>query len=584
MTVATSRLILQRSGKKFLPESLEFFTRASVTDGNAKWRINQFVKGLKQLGLWDYIIYVTCHSDMGALHQLGGSSYKTNTAWSLQDDAALTTNGVTASNNPTAFAYTHGVTPSVTFTTASLVATPVFHGGFFSQDYSDTHPNGLTHAISGPFVRNYVALGTWNGTGPYGNYVAGVQTYDPYITTYSSTEHYRSRNRPYMVCTWMHGSGSTCLNLVNDNYASGTAAGAHTAGTNLIYVTGVPNDGSKGTIHGLFMVHGDPASIGGKVVWQRFRALVESTLLSHKRAGGYLKIQTGGQSNADEWFIYLNRDNINTNAKRCSEIRSGTTAGAYITNWIGTGTPARNAAYEASFWKGDGTGPMEVGRPLLGVGRWQEWVCWFQGESDTQDQTSVDNYLARLQALVGFWRADAQNPNLQVLICKIDYTKGYRSATIGSGCSCNFTVSGVTGGGTVLNVAWVMDALAADGDDYLWRYSTTYILKRQNSRWEFVRTSDSVVMAYSNTNPAHPCLVAAWTVVVGAGTPSFTATRTGWIEGIRKVQQDFVDADAHAHILDSRGYARQADGSEVHLTTAARQAFATAAAAIIEAT
>lgn len=556
----------------FAPEALEFFARASVTDAAAKTRIDGFVRGLKALGLWDSIVYIPCHSDMGGMHQLGGAAQRTNTPWTLSGDFALSTDGVTGTGyNPASFAIANRINPQQQLTTASVAATPTYVGVMASQDHQDTATQNAGYIRHGTFVYNSTALGGFGGTGTYGTYVVGVNSQNAARVTYPNPVIYRDRNRPYLMAVWLRGSSNQARNLINSNYDAGvtTTTAASLAFSQFFAISHGAPLGSAGKIHGVFYAYCDPESVGGRAAWQRLWALINSTLFSHKREGGFLRVQLSGQSNASPALAaYLNRDNLCANNTRCTEIWNANQGGQPITWWVGTGTPSRQAGYGTTIYNGTGTSPLEQGRPLNGIGKWKETFVWVQGESDSETRELTAAYASRLTALMGFIRADAGNPSMKFVIGKIGYHYSYRSGT----AQGNFTATGGTGAASVLNATWVISAMATATENYKWTISG-YQLLRQNSRWEFVRNSDSAVILASSTDAEHPAL-ASW-----GGAITIGDSRTGRIEGIRAAQQSVADADVNAVTIDMKNYEYDPVDT-AHMTTAGYQAFAAGIAAL----
>lgn len=513
---------------------------------------------------------------MGGLNQLGGSPLLTYTPWSITGDNVVTTDGIVGSG------YTGGsnllenhLKPDQTFTTASIVGSPVFLMGAFSQNYQDTASQGRIYGASGPAgdLRNYTVFGSYSGADTDGAYIAGVSSYGTGRITYSLPKIFRDRNRPWLGGTWLHGSGSTCVNLINSRYDSGITPGSNVVHSNFALGNGATSDGT-GRIHFAALAFCDPNAAGGKSSWQRLFALLNSTLWSHNRSNGHLRVQLGGQSNASsELALYLNRDELCDNGERCTEVFQANTGGVPITQWVGSGIPTRTVTYQSEFWKGDGTGMLEQGRPLNGIGRWGEWVVWFQGESDSETDSLVGAYQERLEALIKFWRADTGNPNLKVMIVKIGYHRDYRTqAAVG-----NFTMSGCVGGSTDLNGVWTIQPLVNETDPYVWTKSG-YSLHSTASGWQIV-DSMNVVHFYSPESVSHPQLVETWTSGVGAGIPSVSSSRTGRIEAIRSIQQRVADADPQATTIDARQFSYKVNDT-AHMTPEGRQSMASAMAVI----
>ena len=553
----------------------DYFIRAGVTDSEAKTRVNGFVKGLKSLGLWNNLVYVPCHSDMGGLHQLGGAVQRTNTPWTLSGDYALSSDGITGTGyTPATNQVANRLNPQQALTTAGVAATPTYVGLIVSQDYSDTASQSVSYIRSGSSVYNYSNFGTFTSTGSYGTTIAGINSYNCYRVTYSQPPIYRERNRPWMGAVWLRGNSNQARNMLNSLYDSGVTTNTydHAVYSAKFAISNGAPLGSPGKIHGVFYAYCDPDVIGGRASWQRLWALINSTLFSHKRTGGFLRVQIGGQSNASASLAaYLNRDNLCANDTRCSEVWQNNQGGQPITWWVGAGTPARTAGYGTTIYDGSGTSTLEQGRPLNGIGLWRETYVWIQGESDSETRDLVNNYAARLTALMGFIRADAANPSMRFIIGKIGYHYNYRSdTTIG-----NFTASAATGGAAVLNGDWAISAMATATENYVWTKSG-YQLLRQNSRWEFVRNADSVVMLASTTDAEHPALV-QW-----GGAITIGDSRTGRIEEIRKIQQEVADADPLADAINMKDFEYN-NADRAHMTTAGYQAFAAAISAIASA-
>lgn len=562
------------SSVNFLTESTEFFLRANVTDPDAKWRVDQFVRGCKTLGIWDSLIVSTCYSDMGGTHQLGGSSARTNTPWSINGSLTATTDGIVGpgyvggSN-----ALPNNLEPQQDFTTASIVSNPVFMLIATAQDYQDTASQGRIYGASGPsgVLRNYTVIGGYSGVGADGDYISGVNSYGTGMVTYSNPKIFRDRKRPFLMGSWLHGSGSTCVNLINSLYDRRSTAGANVVHSNFAFSNGADNT-STGYIHFAALAFCDPHAVGGRAAWQRVYPLINSTLWSHKRTGGHLRVQIGGQSNASpNLATYLNRDELCDNNERCTEVFQSHADGQPITAWLGTGTPTRSATYESHFWKGDATGLLEQGRPINGIGRWREVIVWIQGESDSETDALTLAYQARLEALISFWRSDTGNSELRVIIGRIGYYRDYRTQSVVG----DFTLSGATGGYTALNGTWSIQPLAAETDPYVWTKST-YTIRSTSPGWEIVDASNVVIFS-TTQDVSHPQLVTTWTPGVGTGSIIIGSSRTGRIEYIRYIQQLVADADAYAENIDLRNFEYNFLNT-AHLTPAGQQALAAALA------
>ena len=551
-------------GVSYLPEAVEYFARASVTDAAAKEDINQFIIGCKQLGIWDKLVFVPCLSAYGGLHQLGGASQRTNTPWTLVN-ASLTTLGVSMTLNGD---NNHMLSDQV-YNTAS---TPWTSGSF---TYQNQTPNTV---IQNNFTQKVVGQ-TWRFDGMA---AAGAVPFwhthwghgillSPANQPLNNEQVNNSYRNAHLSAVSVDGTANYWV-LTDNNIRAYAHTGPITPFVQKMRFYAPAGTGQAGVIQGAFLYY-DRLSTLGNAVWSKFRALVNQTMLSRLTTAGNRRILISGQSNGvnQNLSIEFSRQSVGELMGPTELFRSGV-GGVPISAWIGAaGSNARTAQYRTDFWDGTSSGPPFQSSRITGVGRRAEYLIWFQGESDTELASTAAAYRSQLATLINYFRADTGNPELKVIVVQIDYNFTLRDDNVG-GFFSDLTLTGFAGGLSALNGSYAITPLTGHFDPYVWT-KTGYRVEQQSNRWVFVETAGSTVVASAvQTNLPHPAMVTNWVdASTTAITPSFGAgNRTEWIERIRYAQREIVNDLPNVFTFDSRGYTRT-DG--VHIDNAAHIPF-----------
>lgn len=555
----------------FLPEATEYFARASVTDANAKEDINTFILGCKDLGIWDKLVYVPCLPSHGGRHQLGGAAQRTNTPWALVNaaDTPLGVRVTLAGDN------NHLLSDQV-YNTAT---TPWTSGCLSYQDQTPNTvlQNNFTQKVVGQTWRfagmaSAGAVPLWHTFFAHGILLSSASTAAPAAPATHEQVNNTYRNSHLQAVSF---DGTANYSVLTDNLITSYTFTGPIASFNVKMRFYPPaGNGQAGVIHGAFLYY-DRLTTLGNSVWSKFRALVNQTMLSRLTSVGNRRILISGQSNGvnQNLSIEFSRQAVGELMGPTELFRSGI-GGNPIATWIGTaGSNARTATYAAHFWDGSGPGPL-FQSTRINIGRRQEYLIWFQGESDTESAVQANAYRAQLATLINYFRQDTGNPNLKVIVVQIDYNFTLRDDNAG-GFFSDLTVTGFAGGLSALNGSYAITPLTGHSDPYVWTKSG-YRVEEQSNRWVFVETAGSTVVASAvQTNLPHPAMVTSWVDASNNPiTPSFGAgNRTEWIERVRYAQREIVNDLPNVFTFDSRGYTRT-DG--VHIDNAAHIPFATA--------
>jgi hypothetical protein len=541
----------------FTPEALEYFARAGVTDPLAKQDINTFILGCQQLGIWDKLVYVPCLPSHGGRNQLGGATQLTTTPWALVN-ATDDTAGVRIVRN--------GVLNYLRTdqTVNGNDASGVSFGHMSYQDVADesllNNSSMITRVGSSTMVLGSAAYGAtpsqnlfWLGQ----NSNVG--------TTIPTGGNYADIVNSYRVSRMHAGStnGTTsCAHLVENNLRSITHSSAvGFTSSQLSFYPTTNTNGQAGVIQGAFLYYDTMTTLGNSI-WRLFRGLITQTFLSRISTRGNTRILITGQSNAGSENLNI-RKVVAGSQIGPNEIYFGGVGGVSITQWTNVAPYNRTSRYKLDFW--DNVTPSPMQSMWLKSGRYQNVIYWFQGESDTQDATASSLYLTRLTTLFNWVQEDYVDPSMRFVFALIDYIPAYRSG-IGAGSSVNFTVSGFTGGLSVLNGVWTFVTITGVNDPYIWNLGI-YQLRLTNSTWEFVDTVTSTVLASSTgSNIFHPAIALNW--VDGSSnpvSPAFTFTRTEGIEKVRKALRDICSIIPNSSFFDTRSFTRSDD---VHISDA----------------
>lgn len=539
----------------YLPEALEFFSRANVTDASAKQDINTFIIGCQELGIWDKLVYVPCLPSHGGRHQLGGAAQRTNTPWALvnatdvTDGVKVVRNGV--SNYLRSDQFVNGNDPAGV--------------SFGHMAYQDVYEDSLLNVVT--MITRVGNTPRVLGSASYGAIQAQHLRYigspEALLSNFGLPA-FGDKVNTYRLSRMHAGStnGTTAISLLVENNLTNL-----THSTNVGFVSSQLSfypltnyNTQSGVLQGCFLYYDTMATLGNDI-WKLFRNLIAQTILSRLTPRGNTRILVTGQSNAGSEFLNLRRV-VSGNRIGPNEIYSGGQGGVLITTWVGTGTYSRQNRYRLDFW--DNSNPPPMQSMWLKKGRYKNVIYWVQGESDTQDATSSSLYLERLTTLMNWVREDYQDDGMCFVIALIDYSPALRSQN-GSGFSSNFTLSNMTGDLSVLNGTWTFTAITGYNDPYIWN-NGIYRLRLNNNTWEFINTSTSAVLASSNSTPliAHPAIASGWTnATANPISPTFSGTRLEWTERVRKAQRDVCSILPNASYFDTRPFYRP-DG--VHFT------------------
>lgn len=556
----------------FLPEALEFFARASVSDPSAREDINTFILGCKELGIWDKLVYVPCLPSHGGRHQLGGAAQRTNTPWTLVN-ASDTASGVrvtlSGDNNHLLSDQVYSTTDGTPWTSGCL--------SYQDQTPNTVLQNNFTQKVVGQTWRfagmaSAGAVPFWHTFWAHGILAPTVSTAAPAAPAAHEQVNNSYRNSHLSAVSV---DGTANYSALTDNLiTSWTFTGPITSFNVKMRFYPPAGNGQAGVIQGAFIYY-DRLTTLGNSVWSKFRALVNQTLLSRLTSVGNRRILISGQSNGvnQNLSIEFSRQSVGELMGPTELFRSGL-GGNPIATWIGTsGSNTRTAQYAIDFWSGTATQPL-FQRTRINVGRRQEYLIWFQGESDTELASTAAAYRQQLATLINYFRSDSGNPNLKVIVVQIDYNFTLRDDNSG-GFFSDLSLTGFAGGLSALNGSYAITTLTGHFDPYVWT-KTGYRVEQQSNRWVFVETAGNTVVASAvQTNLPHPAMVTSWVDASNNPiTPSFGAgNRLEWIERIRYAQREIVNDLPNVFTFESRGYTRT-DG--VHIDDAAHIPFATA--------
>jgi hypothetical protein len=553
----------------YTAEAEEYFARAGVTDAYSKYSINEFVKGAKQLGIWDKLVYVPCLPSMGGLHQIGGAAQRTNTPWTLvnassvPEGVAITLNGL--SNHLLSDQAVDNVSNPVAWGSfACQTTTPKFH--WF--DYT-------TISRAGGTGRN-VGQEFWSNPHRVNLRYAHNSFMSATALTGLSFGYNNYKNSHLMALDSTNGSsafGAICDEAVEAR-TLGSAVNYNSAARLCFYPAVNQYSAGTGWVQGAFLYYGAFTEAGYEA-WGKFRALVAQTFLSG--GVGHRRLLLSGQSNA-AGNLALEISRQSTEDFGMFSVFNTGIGGNPISTWIGNiGNNSRTASYHGQaggLWSNTPTQPAFQKARLVGIGKSQEYLVWFQGESDTETAETAAAYRAQLNTLINYIRTDTGNPYLKVIVVQIDYNYTIRDNNSG-GFHSNLALTGVTGALSALNGAYTISTLTSHTDPYVWT-KAGYKVEEQNNRWVFVETEGNTVVASAvQTNLPHPAMVTNWvdssnnTIALSFGA----GNRIEWTERVRYAQREIVNDLPHVYTIDSRGYER---ADNVHLTGAAHISFAAA--------
>lgn len=540
----------------YLPESLEFFSRASVTDENAKYDIDQFVRGCKNIGVWDKLVYVPCLGAYGGVHQLGGAAQRTNTPWSLVN-AALTTQGVSVTKS----GENNYLLSDVTINPSNEI--PVTAGSL-------TYQNQTPQSVVGgnPLIKSLASDNIHVGMANYGNpgqwhlyYARNFNLLNPVALPANTEVTNNYRNSHLAAMCWDDSVNYTAL---VDNKLTTYTAGAPVIPTATRLRFFPPcNSGQNGVIQGAFLYYDNLTTLGG-AVWRKFRTLVNQTILSRQSAFGNRRILISGQSNASGPLAVAFARRVVGESMGPSELFLTGTGGVPIEHWIGAFPDnLRTTAYQNQIWNEDETSQFQ-NTQLPTIGRKQNYIIWFQGESDTESAALSRNYRNQLNTFIRYVRENYGN-DILVVVVQIDYNYTLRDNNSG-GFHSNLTLTDFTGGLAALNGAFTITPLTSHSDPYVWT-KAGFRVEQRSGVWVFVETAGNTVVASATTaNVPHPAMSMGWVDASNNPvSPSFgDGNRTEWIERVRYAQQQIVNDLPGVSTFDSRGYARS-DGVHIDL-------------------
>lgn len=552
----------------YLPESLEFFTRASVTDPAAKEDIDVFVRQTKAWGIYDKLVYVPCLSTHGGLHQLGGAAQRTNTPWTAVN-CTVVTEGVSITRNGVG---THLLSQQNTNNTV----TPVAYG---CLSYQAATPNRVLPLFD---VARRV------GRDGFRQWALGME--------FSSAITYLNLRYIHEIFTGgTQGYGITANNYMNSHLFAASANGtvnyeracdnkfeaathsnpiAYTDTKAMRFYPPVPNDGQTGVIQGAFFYYGRFDEVG-YAVWNKFLALCSQTFLSRRTDYGYRRIILSGQSNASANLAARISTQADGLAMGAFSVNQSNIGGQPIANWVGNfGNNSRAANYNSTIWNSNPATPTSFQRSNLNVGRKTEYFIWFQGEGDLDAATNAV-YQQQLAFLINYFREDSGNADMKVIVVQIDHWRTMRQA------NSNLIVSNFAGGLTGLNGTYTLTTLTTETDPYVWT-KAGYRVEQQANKWVYVETTGNTVVASAvQSNLPHPAMATSWVdasnnpITPIYGTQSFLEAN----ERVRYAQREICNDLSNVYTIDSRGSDRSVDG--VHITDAGHIPFGAAIAAFI---
>ena len=554
------------SSSPYLPESVEFFSRASVTDANAKQDIDVFVRQTKTWGIWDKLVYVPCLSTHGGLHQLGGAAQRTNTPWTLVN-ATQVAQGVQMQLN----GYSNYLLSDQVVNNS---AQPLTFGNFHCQiDNPKSH--SVNYFTASRVGTNNRWLGHEFWSAPARTVLRAVV--GSYILANSITGKSFSCNnykQPKLYAASMVFGSTAYEGLCDDNIGTGNLGyNLSFAGQKMrFYAANTEGFTGNGWVSGAFFYYGTLADVGHDA-WVKFRALVAQTILCRLGDGaGHRRLLLAGQSNSSNSLASEISRQSTDDFGMFSVFNSGF-GGQPISTWIGAvGSNSRQAAYSNAgqgFWGTSGSLPAFQSTRLAGGGRYKEYLVWFQGEADHNAADTAANYRQQLATLINYFREDTGNPDLKVIVIQIDAGIAMRNSPSA------LTLTAFSGGLTALNGTYNLTTLTTETQAYVWT-KAGFRVEEQSNRWVFVETVGNTVVASAvQANLPHPALVTGWVDASNnAITPSFGAgNRLEWIERVRYAQREICNDLPNVYTFDSRGYTRT---DSVHIDAAALIPFAAA--------
>jgi hypothetical protein len=412
----------------FLPESVEFFSRASVTDPIWKNRYDAFVRELQAWSIYPDISYVHAGAK-GQLHQLGGRAV--NTPWTIAGSPVTTDGGMTWTTAGTSLNSTQP-TGMDTHVVHSAGIEPVVYFSVASQNYYEANrviPNSLV-ANAGGNGTGIVIGTTTGGSGPYvlqGLYTPHANARIVGITSHGTdfwnstgydlaslaleTASQRNKVNGYRACmptvyAVKVQAGSTAGEvMLNEIYQQATVAAMSAPATKVRFVNATVGATYSGTLHGAGMYYGSLVTSH----FQRFQAIWGATLgLDYAHTHGHHYIMVSGQSNASPALANFLYEYFGGITKRCvvRHVMRGGQASSY---WATGGSVTANTLRDQ--FNDSGTGYFDKAAASWNLKTQIPVLVWMQGESDNSNPA---NHLINLQTLAAYWKSKV--PNIRVVL------------------------------------------------------------------------------------------------------------------------------------------------------------------------
>ena len=507
---------------------------------------------------------------MGGLHQLGGAAQRTNTPWTLVNGSSVAEGVAIVMNG-----FNHYLLSDQLVAT---VSTPVAYGSFTCQTHTPNFQSYDYTTIS-IAAANHRTVGQEFWSSPHRvNFRYGHNTFLPpdqaLIGLSLGFNNYK--NSHLLGISSTHGSRTfeaMCDEAVESRTLA-TAVQYTTPGKMRFYPAVSQHTNGAGLIQGAFLYYGTFAEAGYEP-WGKLRALAAQTILSGgSRAVGHRRLLLSGQSNASG-ALALEISRQSSADFGMFSVYNVNYGGQPIRTWIGApGSNIRTDTYRSTLWSDRSPQTAFQKTRLNGIGKQEECLVWFQGESDTEGSSTAQAYREQLATLIRYIRQDTGNPNLKVVVIQVDYSPTLRHNNSG-GFTSAITPTGFVGGLSVLNGTYAITPLTSDADPYVWT-NGGYRVEQRNNQWVFVETASNTIVASAvQQHLPHPAMVTNW--MSADSTPlaiSFgVGSRTEYLERVRYAQREICKDLPNVYTFDSRGYTR---ADHVHIDQAALIPFATA--------
>lgn len=412
----------------YLPEAVEFFARAGVTDATWRSRYSAFIAELKAWGLWDDIIYVHAGTH-GQTHQLGGRA--TATQWTIAGAPTTTEGGMTWVTAGTSLNSTQP-TGLDTHVVHSSAIEPVVYFSVASQNYTETPrvlPNSLV-ANAGGNGTGIVIGTTTGGTNPY--ILQGMYTPHPsariigisssgvdfsnstgYDLASLALEPASQRNRvngfracmPTVYAAKIQSGSTAAEAMLNEIVQSSTVLAMSAPTTKVRFVNATVGNTYSGTLHGAGMYFGSLATSA----MRRFQAIWDATLgLDYADEQGHQFIMVTGQSNASPALSNFLYEYFGGISKRCL-VRHIMRGGQSSNYWATGGNVTSNTTRDQ--FAVDGSGYFDKCAASWTLQTQIPILVWMQGESDNPNPA---NHLVNLETLAAYWKLRV--PNIRVVL------------------------------------------------------------------------------------------------------------------------------------------------------------------------